>query len=52
MDTQVSHMETRFDNIEQMLQLLVGKDQICDKVAPPKTFLSAGVVSAAPVTGM
>ena len=52
MDNQVSHMETRFENIEQMLQLLVGKAQISDMVAPPNTSPSTGVVNTAPATGM
>ena len=50
MDTQVSHMETIFDNFEQMRQLLVGKVQIGNKVAPPNISLSAGTVKSVPTT--
>ena len=50
MDTRVSYMETRFDNFEQMLELLVGKAQIDDKVAPTNISPSAGAFNAAPAS--
>ena len=51
-DTRVSNMETRFDNIEKMLELLVGKAQIGDTVTPPNTSPSAGVGNTTPANGV
>ena len=51
METKMSHLETRFDKIEDILHTLVGKASIGSPVTPPPTSATAGAATTAPAAG-
>ena len=51
METKMSHLETRFDKIEDILHALVGKANISSPVTPPPASNTAEAVNAASANG-
>ena len=51
METKMSHLETRFDKIEEILHALVGKASLSSPVTPPPTVPIAGAAQSAPAAG-
>ena len=52
MDSRVSQIESRFDNVEDMLRALVNNANIGATVAQPSTSPLAGVGNTAPAPGV
>lgn len=51
METKMSHLESRFDKIEEILHALVGKATLSSSVTPPPTSPTAGAEQSVPANG-